>query len=300
MTLIVDSGSTKTTWACIHTPDAPTEEAHQQPITHYATSLGINPIRDKEESILQAVRSGTDALFHSLWADGWGDVLPSAVRRIFFYGAGCIPPYSTTVRNILQKLFPLAAIQVESDMVGAALALCGHHEGIACILGTGSNSCLFDGENIVEQTPALGFILGDEGSGASLGKRLVGDVLKKQLPAELREAFLLETGLSQPDIINRVYRQPQPNMFLASLTPFLERHLEHEAIRALVIDEFRRFLQRNILAYGRPDLPVHFVGGVTASYREELKQALEMEGLHMGRILSRPIQGMVEYHLSRQ
>lgn len=123
MTLIVDSGSTKTTWACIHTPDAPTEEAHQQPITHYATSLGINPIRDKEESILQAVRKGTDALFQSLREEGLCDVPSRAVRRIFFYGAGCIPPYSTTVRNILHDLFPLAAIQVESDMAGAATCL---------------------------------------------------------------------------------------------------------------------------------------------------------------------------------
>ena len=294
----VDSGSSKRTWAGIPTPDAPTEEAHQQPITHYATSLGINPIRDKEESILQAVRKGTDALFQSFREEGLCNLPSHAVRRIFFYGAGCIPPYSTTVRNILHDLFPLASIQVESDMAGAALALCGHQEGIACILGTGSNSCLFDGESIVEQTPALGFILGDEGSGASLGKRLVGDVLKKQLPAELREAFFQETGLSQPEIINRVYRQPQPNMFLASLTTFLERHLDHKDVRTLVIDEFRRFLQRNIRAYQRPDLPVHFVGGITATYQEELKQALEMEGLHMGKILSRPIQGMVEYHLA--
>ena len=295
MTLIVDSGSTKTTWACLlrHASNSGT------PLTHFITSSGINPVRDKDTTIRQAVGKGIESLFRPL-ADAGQNLIPeNEIKQIFFYGAGCIPPYSTTVRNILQSLYPHATIHVESDMVGAALALCGHNEGIACILGTGSNSCLFDGERIVAQTPALGFILGDEGSGASLGKRLVSDVLKNQLPEEIRQAFLLETGLSQPDIINRVYRQPQPNIFLASLTPFLERHLEHEAIRTLVIDEFRRFLQRNILSYGRPDLPIHFVGGLTATYREELKQALEMEGLHMGRILSRPIQGMVDYHLSR-
>lgn len=300
MTIIVDSGSTKTTWACLFPSTQQKDAPHiVAPFhTHLVTSLGINPIRDKQETIEKAVVKGYEGLCTAFAEIQETPFHTKEVHRIFFYGAGCIPPYSTTVKNILQNIYPNAVIKVESDMVGAALALCGHHEGIACILGTGSNSCLFDGQHIVAQTPALGFILGDEGSGASLGRRLVGDVLKKQLPEDIQQAFFHETKLSQPEIINRVYCQPQPNTFLASLTVFLEHHLNNEAVRALLVDEFRCFLQRNIRAYNRPDLPVHFVGGITATYQKELKLAIKTEGMRMGKILSHPITGIVDYHLT--
>lgn len=290
MILIADSGSTKTTWICLS--NTPKDNIQSTPIT----SLGINPIRDKEEVIEKAVERGREGMYQTFEREGKRTFRPEDIRTVFFYGAGCIPPYSTTVKHILQRAYPNATVHVESDMLGAALALCGHHEGIACILGTGSNSCLFDGEKIVAQTPALGFILGDEGSGASLGKRLVGDILKRQLPPALQDAFYEETELSQPEIINRVYRQPQPNMFLASLTPFLARHRDHEAIQRLIVEEFRRFLQRNIRNYERADLPIHFVGGITATFADELKQAIELEGMKMGNILSKPISGMAAYH----
>lgn len=286
MILIADSGSTKTTWSCIDTKqDKPADDSL------YVTAAGINPVRDDQATIQAAIQAARDALTSA-------NALFTAqkVTRIYFYGAGCIPPYSTTVKRQLQQLYPKAKVQVESDMLGAALALCGHSEGIACILGTGSNSCLFDGERIVRQTPALGFILGDEGSGASLGKRLVGDILKRQLPEHVVQAFSDEMELSQTDIITRVYRQPQPNMFLASLTPFLDRHIDVPEVEALVVDEFRRFLTRNIRAYQRPDLPINFVGGITATFEPQLRKAIEAERMLMGQILSRPITGMVAYH----
>lgn len=288
MILIADSGSTKTTWCCIdNIPD-------RQPDLQYVTAAGINPVRDDQATIQASITAATEAL--TIASKSFNT---QKVSHIYFYGAGCIPPYSTTVKRQLQQHFPKAKVQVESDMLGAALALCGHGEGIACILGTGSNSCLFDGEHIVKQTPALGFILGDEGSGASLGKRLVGDILKRQLPEHIVKAFADEMELSQTDIITRVYRQPQPNMFLASLTPFLARHIEDKSVQQLVVDEFRRFLQRNIKAYGRPELPIHFVGGITATFQPQLKQAIEDEGMLMGQILSRPITGMVAYHQAK-
>lgn len=288
MTIIADSGSTKTTWACF-TPTTP--QSHHI----LANSLGINPIRDNEDIILKAIERGREVLYQACQQTDSTPFLSEDVHQVFFYGSGCIPPYSTTVRNLLRQAYPNATILVESDMLGAALALCGHNEGIACILGTGSNSCHFDGTHIVAQTPALGFILGDEGSGASLGKRLVGDILKKQLPADIQQAFYNETELSQSEVINRVYRQPQPNMFLASLTPFLDRHRDNQAVHALIIDEFRRFLQRNIRNYNRPDLPIHFVGGITATFAAELQEAVMQEGMKMGQTLARPITGMVEF-----
>lgn len=286
MILIADSGSTKTTWLCLGNEGV--------------TTLGINPIRDNEEAISKAIERGREALYNQSIENGQNSFQPQDVDHVFFYGAGCIPPYSTTVKRLVQRAYPNAEVQVESDMMGAALALCGHNEGIACILGTGSNSCHFDGKKIINQTPALGYILGDEGSGASLGKRLVGDILKKQLPLSIQNAFYDETALSQHEIIDRVYRQPMPNMFLAGLTPFLARHLDNSKIEALVIDEFRRFLRRNIKNYGRPELPVHFVGGITATFAKQLQIAIEKEGLILGQIMAHPIVGMGKYHLEAQ
>ena len=183
---------------------------------------------------------------------------------------------------------------VESDLLGAARALCGRSEGIACILGTGSNSCHYDGTRISANISPLGWILGDEGSGAVLGRRLVGDVLKGEFSPELCEAFTEETGLTRTTIINKVYREPMPNRWLASLVPFLGRHRNDARVRQFLIDEFRRFLRRNVAKYQRLDLPVHFVGGIASSYQDELAEALRLEGMQLGRILKRPIDGIVE------
>ncbi|MBP1530919.1 MAG: ATPase [Bacteroidaceae bacterium] len=269
--LIADSGSTKTSWVFID------DEGRRQELE----TLGINPVRDTEEEIEKAV--------HPVRREWRGDL------SVFFYGAGCIPPYSDVVRGVLERCFPQAETHVESDLLGAAHALCQGEEGIACILGTGSNSCLYDGEGIVQNVSPLGWILGDEGSGAVLGRLLVGNVLKSQFSPALCQAFEEETGLTRADIINKVYRQPLPNRFLASLVPFLGRHREEAEIRSFLIDELRRFLRRNVAQYRRPDLPVSFVGGIAHSYADELREALRLEGMTLGRILKRPIDGMVEY-----
>lgn len=273
MILVADSGSTKTSWITI---DGQTQSEVYE-------TAGINPVRDNSETILKIINEIKD--------------FPNGrVETVHFYGAGCIPPYSDTVREALENVFPCANISVESDMLGAAIALCGHHEGIACILGTGANSCLFDGEKIVQQTPALGFILGDEGSGAVLGKRLVSDILKQQLPMDIIQLFNEEMQLNQADVISRIYRSPQPNLFLSSLVPFLHRHLNHPSIQHLVIEEFRRFLRRNINNYNRLDLQVNFVGGITNSFADQLKIAVRKEGMIMGRTIQKPIVEMANYH----
>lgn len=290
MIIIADSGSTKTTWYCLDQ----TKETHFD-ADKAVNAAGINPVRDDEQTIRHAIQEGIGCLGNP---ENPGNI-GSPVTNIYFYGSGCIEPYSDTVRKVLHGHFPEADIVVESDMLGAAIALCGHSEGIACILGTGSNSCLFDGEKITQQTPALGYIIGDEGSGTSLGKHLVGDVLKHQLPDHICQAFLDETKLDKAEIINRVYRQPQANMFLASLTPFLAHHLDDEAVNRFVVDEFRSFLVRNIRAYQRPELPIHFVGGLTATFIDQLRQAIEAEGMQMGQYMARPIVGMVEYFINK-
>jgi N-acetylglucosamine kinase-like BadF-type ATPase len=273
MKLIVDSGSTKTQW----------QSQMAENNSRSVQTVGINPVRDDEESI----RSVVTAVAQELTAD---------VDEIFFYGAGCVAPYSDVVRRCLQDAFPDAVVHVESDLLGAARALCGHAEGIACILGTGSNSCLYDGKNIVRNVSPLGWILGDEGSGAVLGRTLVGDLLKGQLGEDLKEAFFERFQLTQTDIIDRVYRQPLANRFLASLVPFLVEHREDAGIHALLVSAFRSFFRRNVAAYNRSDLPVSFVGGIAGQFECELREAAESEGFNVGEIEKQPIVGMVAYH----
>ena len=288
MKLIVDSGSTKTAW-----------RVQLSPVMCFDIfTAGINPVRDDEASMHQVVDEASSRIGSELVL-GRASSLASGTTfsHVHFYGAGCLPNFTAPLIRLLEQAFPSAIVEVESDLLGAARALCGREEGIACILGTGANSCLYDGQRIVRQTPALGWILGDEGSGAVLGRRLVGDVLKGQLPQALCEAFLQRFGLMQADIIEHVYRQPQPNRFLASLVPFLAEHTESPAIHAFLVDEFRRFVHRNVVAYGRRDLPVSFVGGVASQFCEELQEAVEAEGFGLGRIEKNPIERMAEYHV---
>ena len=275
--LIADSGSTKTSWLMT-----------DGRVRLETETLGMNPVRDSEEEMERIVQ----CLPTPLTIDGRG------VGRVCFYGAGCIDPFRDAVRRVLRRRFEGAEISVESDLLGAAHALCGNKEGIVCILGTGSNSCLYDGHRIVQNTSPLGWILGDEGSGAVLGRRLVGDVLKGRMGKPLCKAFEEETGLTRTHIIDKVYREPMANRFLASLVPFLGRHREDAEVRALLVDEFRRFLSRNVAAYGRTDLEVSFVGGIANSYREELSEAIRLEGMKLGEILAKPIDRIEKYIVS--
>ena len=287
MKLIVDSGSTKTTWR-VAIPQAPSFEIH---------TIGINPVRDDESTIRDVVH-GACASIRAELTTGRASSLcaDSGFTAVFFYGAGCLPAFTGPLEDVLKACFPTARLSIESDLLGAARALCGHGEGIACILGTGSNSCLFDGEHIVENVSPLGWILGDEGSGAVLGRTLVGDLLKGVLPEELRADFLSRFDLTPADIIERVYRQPQPNRFLASLVPFLAEHRAESPVRAFLIRQFRRFFRRNVSAYRRTDLPVNFVGGIAYQFEDELREAASAENFEVGKILKDPVSSLEEYH----
>ncbi len=268
MTLIADSGSTKTSW-----------RLNGKAIE----TIGINPVRDSQEEINQIIRT-----------------LPkTSVKHVFFYGAGCISPYKDVIDQALQQHYPEAAISVESDMLGAARATCGNKEGIVGILGTGSNSCLYNGKAIIQNVSPLGYILGDEGSGAVLGRTLVGDALKGLLGEELRERFLERFQLTPQIIIERVYRQPMPNRFLASLVPFLQENRAHPAIHKLLTEQFQHYLRRNIAAYQRPDLPIHLVGGIAEAYQSEIRQAASIEGFQVGQIIKAPIELLTRYHTEK-
>lgn len=284
MTIIADSGSTKTEW-----------------ITQDRLSVitkGINPVRDTVEEILHVIDSELmPGLFSLYCKDEKHDkeTFISSVREIQFYGAGCIEPFSESIHKSLSKHFPNATIQVHSDLLGAARALCGHNEGIACILGTGSNSCMCRDGLIEQNISPLGYILGDEGSGAVLGRTLVAEMLKGSLQAMWPE-FSTRYNLSVTDIINKVYRQPQANRFLASLVPFIKENIHILAVRQMVVNEFVRFLQRNVIPYGRPDLPVNFVGGIANNFQEEICSALHICTLKPGVFMERPAEAILKYH----
>ena len=283
--LVADSGSTKTDWVLVSTDGT-------QSVLH---TDGINPARDARDIIYNVI-------YHQLLAPlqtspRGGRLSSSVLESIFFYGAGCIEPFSQNVKSVLEELFPDCHVEVESDLLGAARALCGHEPGIACILGTGSNSCLYNGKEIVMHTPPLGYILGDEGSGSMLGKTLLNGLFKGLLPEDLKQAFCDKYSLSLPDIIGRVYRQPAANAFLASLVPFIAEHRTHPAIHTMLVEAFSQFFVRNIAVYGHGEMPVHCVGGIAFQFTEELNGAAARHGMQIGRILKRPIEAIVQYHL---
>ncbi len=276
MIIIADSGSTKTDWCLGNTKDD----------CRIVQTGGINPFHQSLDEIGQVISS---TLVPQL-----GDT--TEFTDIHFYGAGCIPEKAGIVKQALLQSFPQAVISVESDLLGAAHALCGKSAGIACILGTGSNSCAYDGEKITAHISPLGYILGDEGSGAVLGKRLVGDCLKHQLPEDLCLQFLEEYQLTPALILDKVYRQPLANRFLASLTPFLQAHRHRPEIHTLLLSCFTDFFCRNVMQYPYRDAPVHFTGSIAYYFREEVTEAAQALGISTGAFLKSPIEGLMDYH----
>ena len=178
-------------------------------------------------------------------------------------------------------------------------AYCGHESGIACIVCKESNSCFYDGEAIVENVSPLGFILGDEGSGAVLGKLLVGDLFKNQLSARLKSEFLNRFNLTVADVIDRVYRQPFPNRFLASLSPFLLEHIDDPKIFNLIKNSFHAFFTRNVMQYDYRHQPIYFVGSIAFYYQEMLRSAAQELGLEIVRVEKSPLQGLIDYYSSK-
>lgn len=280
MILLADSGSTKTDWGLVE---------NGKLVKRLRTS-GMNPFQMSEEAITEEIKT-------HLVPELPGTVLD----EVHFYGAGCTKEKQPIVERALRANLTInGECEVASDMLGAARGICGHKPGIACILGTGSNSCSYDGKNLVKNVSPLGFILGDEGSGAVLGKLLVGDVLKNQMPETVIKRFFEKYKLTSAEIIDRVYRQPKPNTFLASFVPFLEENIDEPKIFNLVKESFRSFLRRNVMQYeGWQTLPIGFNGSIAKIYKKPLLEALEEEGMHLGRIIQAPMEAMVEYHVEK-
>ena len=275
MKLIADSGSTKTDWCVVDSGEVVASTAGQ----------GINPFQQTDAEI--------ENIINAEFASGF--CYAGKVTEIEFYGAGCRDGMVPRMERLLRGMFANAVkVEVCSDVLGAARALFAGGEGIACILGTGANSCLYDGAKITANVPPLGYILGDEGSGAVLGRMFINALFKGGLPAAMRDEFLKETGLTLADIINKVYREPLANRFLASTSVFIHNHLENKDLRNLVIDNFRSFFKRNVNLYGRRVLPVGAVGSIAFYYKSELLEAAEAEGYTVGKVIKSPMEGLVK------
>ena len=276
MILIADSGSTKTKWALIQ---------NKKTIGSYLTE-GINPFFRQPDDLLDELKQKLLPL------------IPGMVRQVHFYGAGIINnEKGEAVIHVLQEIFPEAKMNAFSDLLAAARASCGSRKGIVCILGTGSNSCLYDGIKIVDHVSPLGFILGDEGSGAVLGKKLVSDYLKGVMPENLRENFISDFKPVTPEILESVYRRERPNLFLAKFTHFISEHIGSSYCQSLVKNEFELFVDRNLMKYdGIDSLPVHFVGSVAAVFQDILIETVRSRSLNPGRVIRDPMEGLIKFH----
>lgn len=287
ITLIVDSGSTKTSWCFAFLPNTKSADGAKT-----VTTEGLNPAVMSAEEVEEKISKALNHCLQSL------SISAADVENVFFYGAGCIAGRTVVVSESISSILVNAKIYVADDLLGAARALCGHKAGIACILGTGSNSCLYDGKNIVAHTPALGYVLGDEGSGAVLGRKFLNAVLKQTLPENIRKRFLQESGLDMAEVINRVYRSPAPNRFLASMSKYIHGYLDEKEVRDIVIDNFEDFIRNNILAYGDKFRTINVVGSIAYHYKEQLTEAASRNGFQIGKIIKSPIEGLIEYHMS--
>jgi N-acetylglucosamine kinase-like BadF-type ATPase len=276
MFLIADSGSTKTSWGIVR----------KDKNTDTCTTSGINPFLLEEDDIMRLLETE-----FTLSREG--------ISEIRFYGAGCaFPDKNRILADVLSRYFGVAEIHVNSDLLAAAHSLCGKRPGIACIMGTGSNSCYYDGQEIVRNVSPLGYVLGDEGSGNALGKKLLSDILKNRLPEEIRHLFFNTYPVTTGEILDNIYRKPFPNRYLAQYAEFVAAHLDFPEIKTLASNSFREFFERNVMQYSEAaHLPVHFTGSIAFHFSEIIKKTAAEFGLTVGNISQKPMQGLIEYYI---
>jgi len=278
MLLIADSGSTKCDWRLI-AEDKTYRDHH---------TVGINPYYHNEQVIEAELRSN-EALM--AYAD--------QVKAVFFYGAGCS---STELKRIVDRglgtVFTRAQIYVDHDLVAAAFAVYDDEPCISCILGTGSNSCHFDGDIVREEVPALAFILGDEGSGAYFGKKVLTDFLYKRLPESIHEGLVAQFGLNKDTIMDRVYMKPHANVYLASFMKFITDFKHEPYVRDMIRKGIGAFLDTHVLCFRDVhEVKTHFVGSVAYFHEDILRSAAEERGIQVGKIIKKPIEGLYSYHI---
>jgi glucosamine kinase len=274
--LIADSGSTKAEWCLMDGKK-----------TKKFITQGLSPYFLNTEQIQKILEEELKAKMKQAEPD-----------EVFFYGTGCSNPGNVTiVKKAIQKVFPKAKISVDHDLMGAAKALCGTEKGIACILGTGSNSCYYNGKKIIKNSPGLGYVLGDEGSGAYLGKKVIQYFLYNTFDEDLMDRFAAKFKTNSYEILDAVYKKPLPNRYLASYAIFLAENRGHYMIENIIEDGFNDFFFNHVYKYSESwKLPVHFIGSVAHGFKDVLKEMCNGYELQLGRVLKKPMDGLVKYH----
>ncbi|WP_032587700.1 hypothetical protein [Bacteroides fragilis] len=275
MKLIAESGSTRTEWALV-------EDNH---LVQRVFTEGLNPFFQTKREISRSVRLGLPESFFKKKLD-----------QVYYYGAGCS---SYEKKNILGASLVAqfkTPIQVESDLLAAARGLFKCEAGIACILGTGSNSCFYDGKIIVKNVKAAGYILGDEGSGAVLGKLFLADLLKGLAPKELANEFHEKFRISVNDVMESVYNLPFPNRFLGTIAYFLGDYMDNEYVYNLLTNNLRSFFNRNVCQYDYINYPIRFVGSLAYAYPDILQEVAQEFGVEIDVIEETPMNGLIEFH----
>jgi hypothetical protein len=221
------------------------------------------------------------------------------VSKIFFYGAGCSSDkLNQEIERGLQMVFPDAEIVVDHDLLACAYATYDGEPGISCIIGTGSNSCFFDGADLSEEVPALGYVLGDEGSGSYFGKFLLSSFLYHRLPKDILEDFEASYQMTHAEIVANVYKSDSANVFIASFMPFIVKHKNHEFFKQVLIDGLKKFMEVHVCCYeDYLNTPVHFVGSLSALLENHLRLAANDLGIEIKSIIAKPVDNLVNYHL---
>jgi glucosamine kinase len=280
MLIIVDSGSTKSDWQIIHS------DGRKELIS----TKGFNPFFHDEDHVETELKK-----------DFVQKVQVDEVTEIHFYGAGCSDKMRCDViKRGLERIFKHAEITVDHDLLASARAACGDKAGIACIIGTGSNTCLYDGAQITDNVTNMGYLLGDEGSGSHLGKSLLRSYFYREMPDDIKAAFEAEYGTDKRGFLNHIYGE-SPNVYLSSFATFFSKNRENLYIQKLVGDAFEELVERHILKYdGCHHLPVCFVGSIAFHFQDILKMTLEEHGLDLGNVIRKPIDSLTEYHLKNR
>jgi glucosamine kinase len=274
--LIADSGATKAEWCLLNNGKKKT-----------IITQGISPYFLNTEQITSLLLKELKPKLKNVEID-----------EVYYYGTGCANPTNAkSVKKAVQKVFASAKVDVNHDLMAAARALCGREKGIACILGTGSNSCFYDGKKIVRNSPGLGYVLGDEGSGAYLGKKVIQYYLYGTFDDELRGRFDLTYTTNTAEILENVYKKPLPNRYLAGFTKFLAENRGHYMIENIIEDGLNDFFFNHLCKYKEIwTLPVNFAGSVAFGFKDVLQQLCNSYEFELGKIMKNPMEGLVEYH----
>jgi len=274
--LIADGGSTKTEWCLL--------SGKKKVLIN---SQGMSPYFINEFQMENIIKT---------------EVLPALkktlIDEIYYYGTGCTSPVNARlVKKVLHRIFPEASVNIKSDITGAAKALCGNEKGIACILGTGSSACYYNGKRIVKNSPGLGFILGDEGSGAYLGKKVIQYFLYNTFDEDLRARFDAKFITNASEILDAVYKQPLANRYLASYAIFLAENRGHYMVENIIEDAFNDFFYRHVIKFSESwKLPVNFAGGIAYGFKDILVEMCNSYQLQLGNVLRNPMEGLIKYH----